>query len=203
MWTHTSTHTLAHIIYIMHFCTFPSPSSRSLFCSLKQTHTHAPPYSCKPTHTHTHALTHVQTHQKPSAYVMQHEGQGQGINSRESGTGVGGVWEDHMHFTRHWWKHARTLNHTCLSHEKKQQKNPIYSPISFLVYLSLSLSFLLTHTSTYSKSCTGFRWYTPTGILILPQNHLWLVEKKKLKSTGLAVWAGGKSWRSAIQWWWW
>lgn len=144
MWTHTSTHTLAHIIYIMHFCTFPSPSSRSLFCSLKQTHTHAPPYSCKPTHTHTHALTHVQTHQKPSAYVMQHEGQGQGINSRESGTGVGGVWEDHMHFTRHWWKHARTLNHTCCVWKTTKKPN-IFTHLFPCVFVFVFVFLAHTH----------------------------------------------------------
>lgn len=77
-------------------------------------------------HAHTHALhilrTHTsKTHRKPSAYAMQQRGQEQGVNSRESGRGVGGVWEDHMHFTRDWWKHMLThlITHSIVTLRKR------------------------------------------------------------------------------------
>lgn len=120
----------------------------------------------------------MQTHRKPSAYVMQHEGQGQGINSRESGTVVGGEWEDHMHFTRHWWKLMLMHLITVLSHEKEKK-----TPKKQYIHSSLIFPGFLIQTHTYSKSFTGFRWYTPTGIVILPQNHWWF--KKNLKKTEL------------------
>lgn len=90
--------TLAHLISIIHLhpprcCFF---FFKSLFFSYKNT------CSCTHTHRPLHILrTHTsKTHRKPSAYAMQQRGQEQGVNSRESGRGVGGVWEDHMHFTR-------------------------------------------------------------------------------------------------------
>lgn len=96
-------HVDTHIIYIMHLCTFPWHYSLSLFCSLKQTHTDIPthPHACRNTHTHTHMLSHMCKYTESLQRVMQRRGQERDVNSRESGRGVGGVWEDHMHFTRH------------------------------------------------------------------------------------------------------
>lgn len=57
------------------------------FLLFKQTH-------AKPKRTHKHSA-------KPAAPVTQPaEGKGRVGNSRESGTVVGGEWEDHMHFSR-------------------------------------------------------------------------------------------------------
>lgn len=149
--------TLAHLISIIHLhpprcCFF---FFKSLFFSYKNT------CSCTHTHRPLHILrTHTsKTHRKPSAYAMQQRGQEQGVNSRESGRGVGGVWEDHMHFTRDWWKHMLThlITHSIVTLRKKiNKKNKTKQTKT--IYQSLSFAFLcipVSHTQPCRKSCVG------------------------------------------------
>lgn len=157
------------------------------------THTHTR-YSC------THSLTHVCSHTSantPKAFSACDAAWGARAGYKQQGVWhsrrrcVGRPYAFHQALMK---MNAHTLNHAqyCHIRKKKNTQKTIYSLISYFSWLSLSYS----DTHTYSKSFTGFRWYTPTGIVILPQNHWWFKKSEK-------DWAGGKSWHSAIQWWRW
>lgn len=152
MWMHT------HII-----CIFYPPPLFNANAPLPLMHSHLPVQ----THSHTHA--HMYKHSKSSdAAVGAHK---HSINSRDSVRGVGGVWEGHMQFTRHWWKHVLAHLITVLSHQKKKkEKKNIFTRLFLRGFVS---SYSHTHKHTRRQSCAGFWWCTPTGILILLHNHLW------------------------------
>lgn len=105
----------------------------------------------------THTL---QEHQKPSVCKRLHQGPEAECNCRNSGRDVGGVWEDHMHFIRDWWKHIITLliTHTGLSHKKKKRHHYafiflfclLYTPMQQILY-KLRMLHTIWNPNSFSK----------------------------------------------------
>lgn len=101
------------------------------------------------THTHTRARSHTCSN-TPKAFSVCDAASGARAGYKQQGVWhrrrwcVGGPYAFHQALMK---THARTLNHThtVLPH-KERTKQPIYSPISFFLALSLSSSLTLSHT---------------------------------------------------------
>lgn len=151
MWTHTHTHMC--IIYIMCFCT-----SHFFFLSFVLLNKHARAHMQDP-NTHTHAHTQRQARRKASsACDAASGGQGQGRNSRESGTVVGGEWEDHMHFSSLWWE--RTPMHLIVTRRQEGKQKKKKKPFFIFTHLR-SKSFCrfgMVHTNWSPNSSSSRLW---------------------------------------------
>lgn len=124
MWTLSPT----HLIFIKHIC-------------ILHTHTHTERGRAD-TYTQSRHI-HPKHTESPQRMWCSIGGQVQEWkNSRESGRGVGGVWEDHMHFIRDWWKHmiAHLITQHC--HKEKEADRYCFSSCFSSLFYSVTYTFM-------------------------------------------------------------